>query len=182
MEIILDWRGPFLPKSFLDEKDPQPTPGVYLWLADFHGKKWVEYVGKASGSPTLGRRQQEHVSNTIGLKYTIPAQVRDADEDWKPGIYPENKNQLLIKSTRESLVDEALRYLDSMTFFLAPMEAKDRKLLGIVERNLLWALQPRSTVPGTKTPPPTPIDIKHRNASWASGSFENKFKMVPKVT
>jgi len=179
MKIVLNWRGPFLPTEFLESASPEAEAGVYIWVAELAGERWVEYVGKATGRPTLWRRQQEHVANTIGLRYTIPGAVRSTGVEWIPNTYPKNKKDLLDDERRGQLVKEALSYLNSIEIFLASLPDLDSKTLGFVERNLLWALQPRSTSLGTKSPPPVPLDIEHRSASWLNGNFKNNFELVP---
>ena len=181
MKIKLSWDGPYSPYSFLEHPNPHPYAGVYIWSADFADGYWIEYVGKAGGKPTIGIRQQQHVANTIGLRYTIPAQVRECGVKWEPDEYPDNIQTLLDEPSRSTLIREAIAYLDSMEFYVAEMQDYDSNIIKVVERNLLWTLQPRSTQPGTKTSPPIPVGIIHENPKWLRKNRENQFKLEPEV-
>ncbi len=150
--------------------------GVYMWVCSIGNRCWIDYIGKATGSPTLIRRQQEHVENQLGLRYRIPKEFMPGDEDWVPGVYPKNTAWLLDPHKRALLIDAARTYLDASTVFLAPQPEMSSQELRLLERNLLWDLQPLGTTPGTKTPPKEQQDIVHVNAGWYSEALENKFQ------
>lgn len=129
-------------------------PGVYLHLDNRRSEgERAAYVGKASGAPSLWRRQYDHYVHYIGGLYVIPESTQHENSyTWTPG--PDNEKTRSTVFCREAfheIVDLAFDYVQTVTIHLCKLptagEAK------IVERRLLWDLEPIDTTAGTKTRP-----------------------------
>ena len=166
--MVLNWEGPIKAESFLDEANPDARRGVYIWICTTEDDIWIEYVGKATGSPNLGHRQQQHVANILGLRSTIPGIFRRSGKAWTPNQYPVNKKDLLDLDVHMALLMESKTYLDSISIYVAEVPKEAEVDLKHVERNLLYDLSPRGTTSGTKTAPQQKLALKHRNATWAT--------------
>ena len=169
--MILNWEGPIKAESYLDKSNPDDRCGVYLWICRSKDDEWIEYVGKATGSPSLGRRQQEHIANILGLRATIPADFRDSKKKWVPNQYPNNKADLIDLDKHMELLNEAKSYMNSISIYVAAIPIELLQHLKQIERNLLYDLSPRGTINGTKTKPEHPLKITHKTAKWATPSI-----------
>jgi len=175
--IKLDWFGPFKFKDFIEKSimvEKFRKPGVYIWVEKWRKIKRLCYVGKASGRPTLLERQQEHYANFIGGRYNIPAEFRKCEKEWIPNQYPINARILLKEKEFIQLVHEAFAYIKNINIYLCPLG--QTVPLKNLERNLLYVLQPSATKPGTKSPPPTRLQIQHKNARWATDDIIKQAK------
>ena len=174
MTIILDWLGPFTFTDLLNEPTPSKleVPGVYLWIEKRQEWEQISYVGKATGRPGLLARQRKHYSNLIGGRYTIPEHFREGRQRWIPNQYPEDADILSDVEEFILLVRHAFHYGDHIKIFLAPLPHLVSEKLKVVERNLLYDLQPVGTAPGTKTIPKEKLQIQHRNAGWLRGAIK----------
>ncbi|MEX2257288.1 MAG: hypothetical protein WD672_01140 [Woeseia sp.] len=170
MTINLDWLGPFPLQDFFtvnELKRKFAVPGVYIWIEDTPTGEHLSYVGKASGSPPLFIRQQQHYANMIGGLYTIPKCYRSADFDWVPDWSKSDVAETLLDSDRfHQVVDDAFAYASHCAIYLAVLESAGQTKL--IERQLLYDLQPTGTRWGKSTLPGVPLSITHHNAIWAT--------------
>lgn len=143
-------RTPALQKQF-------NCPGVYVHIDNRPG---VAYVGKASGSPSLWLRQYQHYVQFVGGLYLLPAEAGDTDNyAWHPGPDIEgNLNTVFNRALFGKVVDLAFAYVPNISIHLCPLKSDEAKT---AERELLWALQPRDTVRGTRTPPKQDVSFVH---------------------
>lgn len=167
-EISLEWFGPYGFKKLLEEEALRKQfdcSGVYVWTDRVKGTERLYYVGKATGRPTLWRRQMQHYSMSIGGMYFIPEDFRVSRVSWNPDpkLF-EVRDVLLGEEKYLELVREAFRYTQTIEIHLCPIEAK---LVADVERNLLHELTPDGTSWGTKSQPLNRLSIRHINAKWA---------------
>jgi hypothetical protein len=176
MEISLTWEGPHTFQYFCETPNPSPHPGVYIWVTEENGKYYIDYVGRALGSPNLGHRQQTHVANFLGLRYWIPSfHTPEGCPEWMPGSYPDNKIILFNEAEYLKIYRAARNYVSSISVYLAPMLDSSSDTIKIVERNLLFDLQPRTTSWGRKTTPSIQYSLKHKNALWAEIEICNEY-------
>jgi len=180
--VTLEWDGPHtLPEFVRDSKLRKDfdQAGVYLMFLSGEPER-VNYVGKACGAPTLLRRQMEHYARQIGGLYTIPADHRRNKKEWVPDLRdPSVAQTVLNKNDFLALIEDAFDLAKKTEVYLAPYE--DKEVLKQIERNLLYDLQPSGTKWGTKSPPPTVLDIRHKKAKWAKKLDPAKLKKQPKV-
>jgi hypothetical protein len=62
------------------------------------------------------------------------------------------------------VVRDGFEYAASTDVWLARTTTRDG--LDVIERNLLYTLDPRGTDRGTRSPPRERIEIRHANATW----------------
>lgn len=177
--LDLHWEGPYCPLSFLEKQNPAPGKGVYLWVCEHKAEVWIDYVGKALGSPSLGKRQQEHVCGQLGLKYKIPGEFRTSGKEWTPGIYPAYKEDLVDSERHLKLLEESKNYLRASKVYLAPIKDLSDKEINRLERTLIWQLQPLGNTQGKKSQPKEPIEVTHHNADWFQDGLKNSFEKTP---
>jgi hypothetical protein len=174
-EIVLRWDGPHCLRDLFGNdhlKQKFSCPGVYLWIQQYNGHQTLNYVGKASGSPTLYHRQLQHYQYFIGGLYTIPNEFRKCGKDWVPDWNKEEVYSVLLdKSKFLDVVNEAFDCINAYSVHMAKLatagEAK------AIERQLLFDLKPTGTKWGCSTPPAVPIKIVHSNATWATEQIRN---------
>lgn len=168
-QIILDWTEPFSFEELLTDenlKSKLDRSGVYIWMEPDPKAVRVFYIGKAEGKPSLWARQVQHYMYYVGGIYHLPAKYRDVDEDWVPGVFPENAECVLDEEKMISLVKEGMRFAKQLKIYFAPVDGDHKKSIKSIERELLYTLKPSGTNWGTNTPPSTRIDILHENAKW----------------
>lgn len=177
--LTIDWKGPFRLKDFFVDdlvKSEFNQPGVYLWVEDLpDGTDRLSYVGKAAGSPSLTKRQQQHYTNMISGLYTIPCEYRDSHEVWIPQWdRPEVADVILDPGKYKKLVEEGFRYAAACRIYLYPTASN----VATLERNLLFVLKPTGTKQGTITEPSQRLTIEHRNPHWLSASISERVKTL----
>lgn len=159
--IKLYWYGPY---SFFElfstekYKDKFSHPGVYLWYEINEHNKKLAYVGKASGKPTLYERNFQHYINQIGGQYFIPEFFRkNSDKSWVLDVNdPTCRSSVLNMNIYHSIVIDSFNYICNISIYLCILHSND---VNLVERNLLYKLQPLRTKWGTKTEPSEKIKI-----------------------
>lgn len=108
----------------------------------------------------------------IGGLYTIPQEYRQSNEDWVPNwSLPTVAEVILDRKKFQKVIDEGFAYEAACQVYLAALDSAD--LSKIVERQLLYDLQPHSTSWGTKSEPHSPIDIVHIDATWATEAIRS---------
>ena len=178
-EVRLTWKGPYKLRDFFGNPDLDRTfscPGVYIWIERKGSDECLSYVGKASGSPTLARRQRQHYAFGIGGLYTIPSEFRKmAKERWVPDWSKPDVYEVLLERSRfHMLVDDAFNYIDACDVHLARAASGGEAKL--IERQLLFDLQPTGTKWGCRSPPGYPIRLVHRRATWASAAIRHQLE------
>lgn len=180
MSVTLEWHGPYPLSAFPRRSElgiQFNVPGVYLWVEDLPNQvgKRLSYVGKASGKPTLYARQLQHYAYTVGGLYMIPREYRDERTkwavDWKR---PECVSVMLDEEQFIRVVRDGFRLAAATAVYLAPYRDGD---LGVLEANLLYALQPTGTDRGTRYPPKTRLEVLHTGATlWICPDTRRQFK------
>lgn len=186
MSVTLEWHGPHLLSEFPRRRELGAefnVPGVYLWIEELPsvaGKR-LSYVGKASGKPTLYARQLQHYAFTVGGLYMIPGELRKDRTKWAVDwAKPECVAVMLDEEQFIGVVRDGFRLAAASAVYLAPYRGDD---LGVIESNLLYALQPTGTDRGTKYPPKTRVEIRHTKAtSWICPDTRRQFKEELLVT
>ena len=131
-------------------------PGVYVHIDHRRGR--AAYVGKASGAPDLWLRQYTHYVNYIGGLYLIPNLGEESNGYvWEPG--PDKVKTVFNRDQFHKTVDLAFDYVPKVEIHLCPLENANAAKL--IERELLWALDPLDTTRGTKTPPKDTHEFVH---------------------
>lgn len=178
-EIVMDWEGPYkLSEFFIDPamKDKYDRPGVYLWIEELpNGKKRLSYIGRATGRPTLWKRHLQHYAFLVGGLYTIPKEFRRSYKDWIPDWTKEEAAATILSVEKFlNVVEEGFRYAVACSIYLWP--SKPDVDVRLIERNLLYDLQPTSTIWGTKSEPVTRLNIRHREPAWLSPEIRDHIK------
>ena len=178
--LRIEWEGPFRIIDFLINqkylKENFRFPGVYIHTTMYpDGTEKLTYVGKATGSPSLFIRQQQHYASLIGGLYQIPKEFRTSDIDWIPNWEKHEAEKILTnKDAFKVLIDECYNYAQARNVFLAVN--KWGYSVKEIERNLLYDLNPIGTNYGTKTRTNNPIDIIHVNALWKNEHISKQIK------
>lgn len=175
--VTLKWHGPYSFRKLITDKelrDRWNVSGLYLWIDPTDQGETIYYVGKATGAPSLFKRQLEHYQHYICGAYDIPAQVRSSRTYWRldfkaPGV----AEAITDREKLFQLVEDGFRYASSFKIFLA--EAP-RERVGVIEANLLYSLEPVGNTRGKYTKPAEEIEIIHENAAWATDAVRNKIK------
>ncbi len=122
----------------------------------------ITYVGKATGSPSLSRRQLQHYMSYIGGCYFIPAAYRNSGRAWSLDV---SDTEVIETITDQSsflpLISDCFRYVERIAIFLA---INSEENLAPVERNLLFNIKPEDTNWGTQSPPANRITVINRGA------------------
>lgn len=183
MSIFLEWHGPFRLAQFPRGSDLRTkfgVPGVYLWMEELPNlaRSRLSYVGKASGKPTMYARQLEHYARTVAGLYMIPHEFCENGTKWAVDWEnPESVCVLLDEERFIKMVRNGFRLAAATNVYLAPYRGSD---LAIIERNLLYTLQPTGTDKGTRSPPKIRADIRHSGVtSWICPDTRNQFKEQP---
>lgn len=164
--VSLFWRGPYSFSALLDHSPAWAgARGVYLWHAPFDAiaKKTVTYVGKASGSPSLLKRQRDHYASYIGGRYYIPGLFRDCGVAWVPNQYPDVKAVMVDKQAWVRLISECFEYAAQVEVFVAQLTEFENAELAGIERTLVYEMQPRINARGKSSQPLNRIEIAHEN-------------------
>ena len=174
--LNLFWEGPYRLRDFIrsnELKERFSCAGVYIWIDKLpDGSERLSYVGKAGGRPSLHHRQQQHYANMVGGLYTIPKEYRQSNEAWVPNwSLPTVAEVILDREKYQKVIDEGFAYEAACQVYLATLDSADESK--IVERQLLYDLQPSSTSWGTKSAPNSPIDIVHIDANWATQAIRS---------
>ncbi len=177
-EIKLRWEGPYCFRELFGNEHLKQwfsSPGVYLWVQNHNNFQTLHYVGKAGGKPSLYTRQLQHYQYFIGGLYTIPGEFRKSVKDWVPDRNKEEVYSVLLdKSKFIEVVEEAFDCINSYSIHMAKLAtASEAK---VVERQLLFDLQPTGTRWGCSSPPAVPIRIVHSNATWATEQIRNHLR------
>lgn len=164
MEIELTWDGPYKLSDFMSDGELRKHydyPGVYLWLEDYGDDSRISYVGRATGKPTLARRQMQHYAYTVSGLYSIPREFRRNRTEWIPDwTKPDVAGVLLDKEKYLELIDDAFRYSSIIDVYL--FRALNGENVHALERILLYSLQPTGTKWGTLTKPNPELKLIHR--------------------
>ena len=151
-----------------------------MWRETMTGAENVRglaYIGKASGSPNLIARVQHHYHEYLGCFYDIP-EYAGLDDKWQAKLDgPAVVGTLFSEQRFVRLATVAFQYVNSFEFFLAPRDTD----LDVIERNLIWDLQPTDNVLGKKTPPAAPLSIVHKDAQWITRELKAQAKAQPVV-
>jgi hypothetical protein len=174
--VRLIWEGPYAMRDFLAPtlRDHFDCAGVYLRIERFSGTERLSYVGKASGTPSLYVRQQQHYAHAIGGLYSIPKDFRADGKLWDPKWGEPDVNDVLLDLTRyQRLVRDAFNWASACTVYLARLPAQQAE---DVERQLLYDLRPTMTRRGTKGVPAKRISIVHEDATWSSDPIRQQVR------
>lgn len=160
VRVELNWEGPFSFKELLltkEYKEKFKCSGVYLWKTP--DSNVVEYVGRASGNPSLWVRQFQHYICLIGGHYHIPAPFTDTGNKWVCNHENSEALDTLFDEMKFNKVTAyGFRYAAAINIYLAKLSFDK---VNWVERNLLYDLQPSTTDWGKKTAPDHPIILIH---------------------
>jgi hypothetical protein len=176
--VNIEWEGPWRLRDFFGNdvlRERFSCAGVYLWIQHHDGLEELNYVGKASGSPTLYKRQLEHFRDCIGGRHHLPKPFRPIGTAWIPDPTTQACYSVLLDPTRfHGLIDDAYVMIDTFKVYLArtavfPDPKKSAKL---IERQLLFDLQPVGTGWGLGSPPSELVEIIHHNATWLTEPIE----------
>ncbi len=171
-DVHLYWSQPYTLAEILSDDDVKDLyderyrSGVYLWTHLIDRKEEVAYVGKATGNPTLWRRQVEHYVQQVGGRYALPKGLFDMDDKgFEPKIFTDQRVRdiYLDESKHRQLLEASRRYVATVGVHFAPA---DTELLSQIERVLLYHLVPTMTTWGTKSEPATKLIIENINAPW----------------
>lgn len=173
--VSLTWHGPYRFETLLTDRHYSwaKDAGVYLWYAPFESERerTRTYVGKASASPSLLKRQRDHYANYIGGRYFIPKSFRVCAEDWVPNQYPLIRPIMTDKQTWMQLIAECFRYASEIQVFVAPLPGIQKAELAAIERTLIFDMQPKINSRGKSSRLTNRVEIAHGNlpeAVWAS--------------
>ncbi len=138
-QLVVEWDGPHSLSAFIAEpglRERFDKPGVYLWIETLpNGTCRLSYVGRATGRPSLWKRQMQHYASMVGGLYTIPKEFRADGKAWVPDwTKPETASTLLDRSKFAAVIEDAFRYAAACQVYLwvVPSGTDVR----IVERNL----------------------------------------------
>ncbi len=180
-EVILEWLGPYKLRELPQHQQRLECPGVYMWVErppnDPYG--FLEYAGKASGSPSLFARQIEHYHAYLGARYVVPLwAAQEYGREWGSALHDPKVIEILFdKQKIMRVISDAFEYAHTLDFYFAPY--KGPQPLTVVERNLIWDLQPRGNSQGRRTLPGQPLDLLHKNATWrAAAKAARKLNVV----
>ncbi len=164
-------------RSNPNAKDEFWCPGVYIWLRPKSlndNKMIISYVGK---SQNLWLRQWEHYRLQVGGLYTIPEGFRGGDKEWWPSWTEKNgptreeyMDTIFDLEKIQKIVEDGYHLAQAYRVYLCPT---DEEIIGNVERNLLYDLQPKDTTWGTGSPPKEKLDIVHKNAEWLKDDIQS---------
>jgi hypothetical protein len=165
--ITLSWDGPHRFADFLDEVSfPWAhKAGLYFWVAPYESRdiEAVTYVGKASGSPSLLKRQRDHYANYIGGRYVIPGIFRGCGEIWIPNQYPSVKSIMTDRNAWLELISECIDYVASVRIYVCPLPDSDKSTIARLERELIFDMQPKVNSRGKARKPTADLAIRHEN-------------------
>ncbi len=137
----------------------------------------LAYIGKAGGSPNIIDRVQQHYHSYLGCFYDIPAYA-GLDGKWQAILdRPAVASTLFSEQRFVRLATAAFHYVNSFEFFVAPRDTD----LDVIERSLIWNLQPTDNTQGKKTPPAAPVSTVHKNAQWITRELKAQAKAQPVV-
>ena len=175
LAVTLDWEGPLTCRDFIEQvpavEKYKCTSGVYLCTEQQGATTVLTYVGKAAD---LWTRQVQHYMNQISGQAIIPKDFCSDGQAWD-ALYKHDRFRAIVSDVERfrQLVTDAFRYVQHVRVFLCRRPAKEVRVL---ERNLLYDLQPRDTKWGRETVPSVRIDIRHRNALWVSPEIREHAK------
>lgn len=162
--IGLSWEGPFSFKDLLTTKkhhEDYNCAGVYLW--EIVGEKFPQYIGKATGSPSLWLRQFHHYISLIGGLYTVPMQFTNNGADWVCDYNNDEVLGILFNEQKfKEVISYGFRYAAAIQIYLAKLSASK---VNVVERNLLYYLKPSTTNWGTQSEPKERVRLIHSGTS-----------------
>jgi hypothetical protein len=165
--IALRWSGPYTFKWLLTSAKSRErfcSPGIYLWIEAFHGSPQQGLVAEVGKATNLRKRLLEHYQGFLSCRYDVPKWVRPVGE-WRCLLdESEVATTLFDKRRLLELTSMSFEYANSFRLFVAPSRAD----LAVVERNLIWDLQPTGNVHGKKSEPPERVRIVHYGATWAT--------------
>lgn len=163
-EIELKWEGPFSFRDFLlneDHKKKYQCSGVYLW--EVAGEEVPQYIGKATGSPSLWLRQFHHYISLIGGLYTVPMQFTNNGADWVCDYNNDEVLGILFNEQKfKEVISYGFRYAAAIQIYLGKLPASKAS---VVERNLLYYLKPSTTNWGTQSEPKERVRLIHSGTS-----------------
>jgi len=168
-KFVVEWDGPYGLSAFIADpalKERFDKPGVYIWIETLpDGTCRLSYVGRATGRPTLWKRQMQHYASMVGGLYTIPKEFRADGTTWVPDwTKQETACTLLDRAKFAAVIDDAFRYAGACQVYLwAVPPGTDVR---IVERNLLYDFQPTGTDWGKGFSPGTRLMLCHRAPIW----------------
>lgn len=163
--VRLKWKGPFPFKDFLlnpKYNDEFSCPGVYMWVIEHDRRKCIQYIGK---SQSVFHRILDEFFLQIGCKYSIPKEFRSCRKDWHCNFNDKKIFDILLhKEKLLNLIGESFDYIMRNKLYIACQENEGNKFIGMVERNLLWQLQPCRTKWGTMSKPKNVLSFIHVGA------------------
>jgi hypothetical protein len=168
-QVVVEWDGPYSLSAFIGDtalKERFDKPGVYIWIETLpDGTCRLAYVGRATGRPTLWKRQMQHYAYMVGGLYMIPKEFRADGTAWVPDwTRLETARTLLDRPKFAAVIDDAFRYAAACQVYLwvVPPGTDVR----IVERNLLYDFKPTSTDWGKGSSPGCRLTLCHRSPRW----------------
>lgn len=171
----LKWHGAFTFEELLTSaanKAEFSKPGVYLWIDEFCKPEKICYVGRATGAPDLWIRHWAHYISLIAGHYQLPGVAGPDGTPWE--MAPANPAVIATVFEEDkylALVRAGFAYAKHLRLFLCPLNAE---LVRMVERQLLYELQPVGTTWGRKTAPITLLSLIHESASWLTPSTKTQ--------
>jgi hypothetical protein len=173
MKVTIKWQGPFSYKDLLNmlrsnegQWNGVNKRGVYMHIEE---KKWVSYIGKSESS--VIKRNLQHISNILGLHWTIPNIYSWDQKEFVPQLFPcsdkeESEKNLWHKTYCDTLMDkerfvcrveDAYKFIAEIGFYFGPIEFESPTLRE-VECCLLHEFDPLNTK-ATGIPPPNLIIV-----------------------
>jgi hypothetical protein len=182
-ELTVAWRGPI---SLFDvarserPSDPSLTSrGVYVWVCGAGTDARLRYVGRAC-KYSLWARARTHLLQQIGGSYRVPPGFVDQasplrETGWEVDWSIMRRMNLLLEedSFVNQVVRPAYRMAASISVWYAPLAIDDACL---VERQLLYDLQPLDNGRKTMGYPREPVKILHEDAGWFTGGVEEQLR------
>lgn len=165
--VALRWSGPYTFKWLLTSPESLKrfcTPGIYLWIEAFKNSPQKGHIAEVGKATNLRKRLLEHYQGYLSARYDVPQWVRPLGR-WRCMLdEPEVAVTLFDKRRLAELTSMSFDYANSFELFVAPLRAH----LAVVERNLIWDLQPTDNVQGTKSEPLERVRVVHYGAAWAT--------------
>ena len=180
-QITLAWNGPYTFQELFNNSKLMSTwdvPGVYLWVENLNGKDRLLYVGRCKGGSgsTISKRHLHHYMSYLGGIYPLPERARTSKQRWNLDLrIPGVSNKITQKNEFLKLAEEGFGYANKLSLYFAQLPSTQ---VEIIERNLIYFLQPEDNISGTKTPPKVEIEIFHENSLWVTSSIKSKNKNI----
>jgi hypothetical protein len=179
--ISIRWRGPVGLLDVVRENDPADKAlgqcGVYLWTSGSGSK--LRYVGRA-WKCSIWTRLRAHLLKQIGGSYIVPPEYLPSGSaptgwaiDWQNQTCRETLQN--VERFIAEVVRPSFKMAEDSVIWYANV---DINFVRVVERQLIYDLQPMDNDPRTMTIPKHWIDVRHESAAWYRGEVKQRVALA----